>query len=85
MNDTPTVTEDLRQRPWTDIPNEDVTVGTLARIGVHPATQDSPPTVMFLISLPSGRFVLAQTTLRTYQTAAHVIAVTPIAKLEDHR
>lgn len=68
-----TITADLEKNPWTDIDPATYSAGCghIARIGRLPrGTQSGLSTIAILVEMPDGRKVIAQTTMRLFQTAA---------------
>ena len=79
-----TITTNLEINPWTDLQREDIIPGKLERVGVLPnGTREGRACVELLIRLPDGRVVIAETTLRLFNTAALAVAATPVAQMED--
>jgi hypothetical protein len=85
-----TITTNLDINPWTDVVaaglphNPDGVTARIERVGVLPnATQQGRACVAFLIRLPDGTPVIAETTLRLFDFAAKAIANTPVAQMED--
>lgn len=85
-----TVTLNLDIDPWTDL-HDDTTVidhggetAKVTRVGILPnGTQEGRATVGFLVELPDGRKVIAETTLRLFLMAATALANSPVAQMED--
>lgn len=76
------ITTNLDIDPWTDLGDEFIP-GDLARIGILPnGTESGHATVCLLVTLPDGRQVVAQTTLRLFLMAAGFIAGAPVTQLE---
>jgi len=78
------ITTNLDLNPWTDLTIDEITPGTIERVGVLPnGTEQGRACVELLIRLPDGRVVVAETTLRLFNLAARAIAATPVAQMED--
>lgn len=88
-----TVTVNLDLDPWTDLRDNprydpgDPTTGIspkLVRIGMLPnATHSGRATVMLLIQMPDGTLIPAETTWALFNAAAHALAASPVAQMED--
>lgn len=86
-----TITTNLDIDPWDDVRapgalphNPAGETAKIERVGLLPnATQSGRACVELLIRLPDGTAVVAETTLRLFNTAARAIAATPVAQLED--
>jgi hypothetical protein len=85
-----TITTNLEIDPWVDLldaglpHNPDGATARIERVGILPnATQQGRACVEFLIRLPDGTPVIAETTLRLFNVAARAVAATPVAQMED--
>ena len=84
------VTTNLELDPWRDLSPAKMPLNPgglsagITRVGVMPNGTDSGrATVMLEVSLPDGRIVIAETTLRLFLTAAAAVAACPVSQLEE--
>lgn len=87
-----TITTNLDIDPWADLDlaamNEQLMpngqTAKIERVGVLPnATASGRACVELLVRLPDGRLLVAETTLRLFNTIAAAVAATPIAQMEE--
>lgn len=79
-----TITTNLELDPWSDLDRDEITPGTIERVGVLPnGTQQGRACVEFLIRTEDGQVIVAETTLRLFHMASHAVLATPIAEMED--
>lgn len=77
-----TITPDIEQAPWTDIPQA-APQGRLERIDLlRNGTREGRAIVGFVVRLPDGTAVVAETTWRLFNTAARALAASPVASEE---
>ena len=78
------ITADMDLAPWTDLNREEVLHGQVDRVGLLPnGTARGRASVALCIRLNDGRYVIAETTWALFNTAARVLASTPIATAEE--
>lgn len=76
--------------PWADLVPDDLPHNTggvtalIERIGLlPPGMQSGRATVEFLIRLPDGELVIAETSLRLFRLASAALLAAPVAELDE--
>ena len=85
-----TITPNLDLDPWDDLRGDPSLIDTggvmpsLRRIGILPqGMQSGRASVAFVIDLPDGRKLMAETSLALFRIAARAIEAAPVTQMED--